>query len=141
MIHKLSLIILFTIFTLGVKAQKFEGTWLNSSKEGRIEIVKKGNAYFGKLIWIKEPNDEQGKPKLDKNNPNPQLRNKALIGTEIIKDMKLNGAVLEDGSVYDPKTGKTYSCRIKLVGSDKMELRGYVGISMLGRTEVWTRVK
>ncbi len=139
--QKLTLLLFLAFFSLAVKAQKFEGTWLNASKEGRIEILKKGNTYIGKLIWIKEPNDESGKPKLDKNNPNASLKQRPLLGIELVKDMKLQDGILEDGTVYDPKSGKTYSCKIKLVGQDKMELRGFVGFSMLGRTETWTRVK
>lgn len=117
------------------------GKWQNPSGEGRVEITKKGAKYYGKLYWLKEPNDEQGKPKLDAKNPDEALQKRQIQGLEILKDFDSHGkGVYENGTIYDPKSGKTYSCKMTLKG-DKLDIRGYVGISLLGRTEVWSRVK
>jgi uncharacterized protein (DUF2147 family) len=118
------------------------GKWINPSGEGQIQIYKKGNLYFGKLAWIKVPNDEAtGQPKTDKNNPDKNLRSKPILGLEILKNFKFDGEdVYEDGSIYDPKNGKTYKCKMTIDGN-KLNIRGYIGISLLGRTEAWTRVK
>ncbi|MCJ8208550.1 DUF2147 domain-containing protein [Mucilaginibacter sp. RS28] len=117
------------------------GKWINSTGEGQIQIYKKGAKYFGKLSWIKTPNDENGKPKEDTHNPDASLRNRPLLGLEILKDFVYDGDnVYNDGTIYDPKNGKTYSCKMTLDGK-KLRMRGYIGISLIGRTEVWTRVE
>ena len=116
------------------------GKWLNSSGEGQIEIFKKGDKYFGKLVWIKEPN-ENGKPKTDIKNPNSSLRSKPIVGLEIVKDFVYEDKEYVDGKVYDPKTGKTYSGKMTLEGANKLNMRGFIGISLIGRTEAWKRVK
>ena len=130
---------------LFVKAQKADailGKWINPSGEGQIQVYKKGNLYFGKLAWLKLPNDEAtGQPKTDKNNPEKSLQSKPTLGLEILKNFTFDGeAVYEDGSIYDPKNGKTYKCKMTLDGN-KLKIRGYIGISLLGRSETWTRVK
>lgn len=141
---KLVLLFVFTIATLSVFAQKKDdvlGKWVNPSGEGQIEIYKRGDKYFGKLAWIKEPNDEKGKPKLDVKNPNADLRAKALLGLEILKDFVFEDNKWTDGTIYDPKTGKTYSCNLTIKGDGQLNIRGYVGISLIGRSESWKRVK
>ncbi|HEU4496521.1 MAG TPA: DUF2147 domain-containing protein [Flavobacterium sp.] len=142
MLKKLVPLFLFIVFTSSIFAQKKDdilGKWLNSSGEGQIEIFKKGDKFYGKLVWIKEPN-EGGKPKTDVENPNASLRSKPIIGLEIVKDFIFEDGKYVDGKVYDPKTGKTYSGNMTLVGQNKLNLRGYIGISLIGRTESWKRV-
>jgi uncharacterized protein (DUF2147 family) len=90
---------------------------------------------------MKVPNNPDGKPKLDKNNPNTSLSQNPILGLVILKDFVFSDNIWEGGSIYDPKTGKTYSCKISPQGPDKINVRGFVGFSMLGRTESWTRVK
>jgi uncharacterized protein (DUF2147 family) len=149
MIKKHSLIILFlAVFSFTASAQKADavlGTWVNPNGEDHILIYKKGNKYFGKLDWIKYPNDEQGKPKTDKNNPDEALRSRPELGLELLKDFSFDSDndgdyLYVDGTIYDPKNGKTYSCKMTLIGN-KLKIRGYIGISLFGRSETWTRVK
>ncbi len=133
------------LFVVNAKAQNADailGKWINPSGEGQIQIYKRGNLFFGKLAWIKEPNDEAtGKPKLDVKNPDKSLQSRPILGLELLKNFKFDGDdVYEDGTIYDPKSGKTYSCKMTLTGN-KLKIRGFVGISLLGRSEVWTRVK
>ncbi|WP_074487509.1 DUF2147 domain-containing protein [Mucilaginibacter polytrichastri] len=131
-------------FVLSASAQNADaiiGKWINPSGEGQIEIYKKGNKFFGKLAWIKFPNDAGGKPKTDIKNPDEALRSRPELGLELLKDFTFDGEdVYENGTIYDPKSGKTYSCKMTLKGK-KLKIRGYVGISLLGRTEEWTRVE
>ena len=144
MIKKLTFLFLFSSLTLAALAQKKDdilGKWINSSNEGQIEIYKRGDKFFGKLAWIKEPNDEKGKPKTDQKNPEPALRSKALLGLEILKNFIFEDGKWTDGSIYDPKTGKTYSCTISIKDDGKLNMRGYIGISLIGRSETWKRVK
>ncbi|MGZ3810258.1 MAG: DUF2147 domain-containing protein [Mucilaginibacter sp.] len=145
MSKKHGLVILFlAIFSFSALAQKADailGTWVNPNGEDHILIYKKGNKYFGKLDWIKFPNDEQGKPKTDKNNPDDKLKSRPEWGLELLKDFTFDGEdVYEDGTIYDPKNGKTYSCKMTIDGN-KLKIRGYIGISLFGRSEIWTRLK
>lgn len=137
-------ITMLLFFVLSVSAQKADaivGKWLNPSGEGQVEIYKKGDKYFGKLAWIKFPNDASGKPKTDVKNPDESLRTRPELGLELLKDFTFNGEdVYEGGTIYDPKSGKTYSCKMTINGK-KLKIRGYVGISLFGRTEEWTRVE
>ncbi len=138
----LFLIVSFAFSTLAQNKDAILGKWLNASGEGQILIYKKGEHYFGKLIWLKKPDDEKGNVKLDNKNPNSSFKSRPLLGLELLKDFTYEGdGIWEDGSIYDPKTGKTYSCKMSMISSDKLDIRGYVGISLLGRTETWTRVR
>ena len=143
MLKKIFPLFLLVALTTTVFAQKKDdilGKWVNSSGEGQIEVFKKGEKYYGKLVWIKEPN-ENGKPKTDEKNPNASLRTKPIVGLEIVKDFEFENGKYVDGKVYDPKTGKTYSGNMTLVGQNQLNMRGYIGISLIGRTESWKRVK
>ena len=78
---------------------------------------------------------------MDKKNPSQNLRTKPLLGLEIVKNFSFEDNEWVDGKIYDPKTGKTYSGTMSLDGLNKLNMRGYIGISLIGRTEVWRRVK
>lgn len=144
MFKKVSILFYLFVLSFASYAQKTDdilGKWLNPSGEGQIEIFKKGNKYFGKLVWINEPNDENGRPKTDIKNPNPSLRNKPALGMELLKNFIFEDNKWTDGTIYDPKSGKTYSCNLNLKDNSHLNVRGYIGISLIGRTEVWKRVK
>lgn len=144
MLRRSSLFILFLVFSVQVFAQSKDdilGRWVNPSGEGKIEIYKKGDKYFGKLDWIKEPNDDKGKPKKDEKNPNESLRGNALLGLEILKNFVFEDGKWVNGTIYDPKSGKTYSCKLTLKGANQLNIRGFIGVSLLGRTEIWQRTK
>ncbi|WP_231423976.1 DUF2147 domain-containing protein [Pedobacter sp. Leaf250] len=137
------LMLLFVAVSFSALAQNKDaivGKWLNPSGEGQIEIYKKGDKYYGKLAWIKEPN-LNGKPKLDAKNPDASLQKRPLLNLEILKDFVYEDGKWTDGTIYDPKSGKNYSCNMTLKGNDVLNVRGYVGISLLGRSETFRRVK
>jgi uncharacterized protein (DUF2147 family) len=118
------------------------GKWLNASGEAKIMIYKKGDKFAGRLFWMKEPFDQKGQPKKDSKNPNSAYRNRPLLGIEMLNNFVNTGeGIWEHGSIYDPKTGKTYSCKITMANNNELNIRGYVGISLLGRTELWQRVQ
>lgn len=119
---------------------KIEGVWYNQEKTAKIEVFKaKDNKYWGKIIWLKEPL-ENGQPKLDKNNSDKAKRSNPLLGLYILKGFKQVGDNgYEDGTIYDPKNGKTYSCNITYKNANLLSIRGYIGISLIGRTSEWTR--
>jgi len=117
------------------------GKWLNATGEAHIQIYPNGGKYSGKIAWMKTPNDPDGKPRLDKNNPDKGQIQTPILGLVILRDFVFDDDIWQGGTIYDPKTGKTYSCKISLQGLDKINVRGFVGFSMLGRTESWTRIK
>ncbi len=126
------------------QANKLVGLWLSQEENSHIEITQAANGQFvGKIVWLKEPNDEDGNPKLDKENPNANLKSRPLLNLEILKGFTYNERKKEwsDGTIYDPKNGKTYKAFMKLDDDNTLSLRGFVGIRALGRTSKWTRVK
>jgi len=121
------------------------GLWLNEEKDGHIEVYEQGGRLYGKVAWIipGQANDPKtGKPKTDTENPNPQLRNRPLIGLVIMGDFVPKGSGRwEGGTIYDPNDGKTYRCLMTLSSPDVLSIRGYIGFSWIGRTTTWTRVR
>jgi len=140
----LPFVLLFMLAALVAQAQKelIVGQWLNEDKDAEIRIFEATNGkYYGKIIWLKEPN-RNGKPKTDIHNPKAANRNHPIIDMQILKGFKkISNVLFEDGTIYDPKNGKTYSCKITVKDENTLHIRGFVGISMLGRTTVWTRSK
>lgn len=118
------------------------GIWETPGDDNaRIEIFKNANKYYGKIISLKRK-DENGKVLTDKNNPDKSLQNRPIIGAEILKGFIFNKEDMwEDGEIYDPKNGNTYSCQLSLENKNNLKVRGYIGFSLIGRTEYWKRVK
>jgi uncharacterized protein (DUF2147 family) len=140
--HLLPLLMLM-LFTSAAWAQSLSpiGTWTNEEGKAKFEIYKCGEKLCGKIVSLKEPL-RNGKPKLDDNNPDKKLRSKPLIGMRFMDGFEYDGHnKWDDGTIYDPESGKTYSCYMKMTGKDKMEVKGYIGISLIGRTQYWTRVE
>jgi uncharacterized protein (DUF2147 family) len=116
------------------------GTWTNQEKEARFEIYKCGDKLCGKITWLKEPNRD-GKPKTDINNPEKKLQSQPLLGLVFLKGFEYDdNNKWDDGTIYDPKSGKTYSSYMQMLSKDKIEVKGYIGISMIGRSQIWNRV-
>ena len=132
-------ILLFPFLFAATNPDDIVGIWQNASGKGKIQIYKEGDKYFGKIIWLKEPNGPQGNPKLDGNNPDLKQRTKPLIGALILRNFKYDNGEWNGGRIYDPQNGKDYKCYLKLKDPHTLSLRGYIGFSLLGRTEVWTR--
>lgn len=128
-----------------VQENSISGIWLNAEGTARIEIYKTTSGHYaGKIVWLKEPIDpETGKPKLDKRNPDKIKRAIPTLGLVNMKGFSYNANEQEwqDGKIYDPKNGKEYSCKINMIDHDNIKVRGYIGISLIGRTAIWTRVK
>ena len=122
-------------------ADKVIGVWQTGSGKGRVQITKYGDKYGGKIVWLREPNDKNGKPKTDNKNPDPAKRTNTTLGLNNLLGFKYAGkGKYEGGSIYDPENGKTYSCTMTLDGDNILNVRGYIGISLIGRTDKWTRV-
>lgn len=117
------------------------GVWESGNGKARIKIDKVSDKFNGRIVWLKEPNDEAGKPKVDKNNPEETLRTKPLLGYSMLKGFSYVGEkTWEDGTIYDPESGSTYSCTITMTDENTLDVRGFIGVSLFGRTDVWKRV-
>lgn len=133
-------VITFLLISVYANAQDItQGTWYNEEKTGKIQFYKQGDKINGKIVWIKEPN-ENGKPRMDKENPDVKLRTRPIVGLTNLKNFKPSGkGTWEDGEVYDPNNGKTYSCKMTLVSPTQLDIRGFIGISIIGRTSKFTK--
>lgn len=140
----LSMLLLLVAFAITGSAQNKDailGKWVNSTGEAHLEITKRSEKFFGKIVWLKDPKDEKGNVKTDYKNPTASLRSKPIVGLEILKNFVYEDGKWTDGNIYDPKSGKLYSCNMTLKDNGDLSMRGYIGVSLLGRTEVWKRVK
>ena len=146
MVKKFSLhVLFFLLLVLGLRTATFaqgdpvEHTWYNEEKSAKIQIYKASDGkFYGKIVWLKVPNRD-GKPKVDYRNPEKAKQNDPLLGLQILSGFKKDGELgYEDGNIYDPKNGKTYSCKMTRKGAE-LHVRGYIGFSLIGRTETWTR--
>lgn len=141
MINKI--LFLALISTIGLSANdKILGKW--NTEKSTVEIYKCGESICGKILSLKEPNDSEGKPKVDKNNPDPSKKVQPISGLNFLKNFKFNESEGEwlNGEIYNPEDGKVYTGEIKLEGEDKLQLNGHLKISKwLGKKQTWTRAK
>ena len=142
-------LLLFVLFVLGAarmaSAQTMTplGVWTNAEKKATFEIYKCGTNLCGKIVTLTIPNDPAtGKPKTDSKNPDVKLRSRPRLGLVFMQNFKYdNDNKWDDGKIYDPETGKTYSCYMKMESANTMEVKGYIGFSLIGKSQTWTRVK
>lgn len=111
------------------------GNWLTEPKDGIIQITRTAaGLYEGRIVGGNQPG------KLDSNNPDATKRALPLRGQVILQDLKYDGdRKWIDGTIYDPQSGKTYRCKLELRSDGTLKVRGFIGISLLGKTQVWTR--
>ena len=125
---------------LAVSPAKEAGVWYDDSGDGAIKLEPCGDKLCGKIFWLKEPLNAKGTPLVDGHNPDSAQRTRTICGLPIIGNLtRLPDGGYDGGWVYDPKEGKSYSFAVALDGSDKLQVTGYVGMKLLGRTMVWTR--
>lgn len=137
--------ILLTMFVLGAfmsQAQSVTGKWKTIDDEtgeekSIVEITEKDGKIYGKVVEILNPAKKdakcQGCKGADKDKP--------IVGLTILKGLSKDGNEWSGGQILDPNKGKLYKCTVKLNGTDKLDVRGYVGISLIGRTQTWLRVQ
>ncbi|PJJ60260.1 DUF2147 domain-containing protein [Hymenobacter chitinivorans] len=120
------------------------GVWADDTGESHIEIYRCGELLCGKLVWLQQPQEAiTGKPKLDQHNPDPDKRTVPLHNMPVLQGLRYNPGSdrWEDGQIYDPSNGHTYSCYLSMAGKDKLEVKGYIGFSLIGRSHYWVRVR
>ncbi len=139
-------IVALSVFFINVIAQdanKIIGFWLTQEGDSQIKIFKATNGkYYGKIIWLDEPNEEDGTPKIDDENPDVNLQTRPILELMLLNGFKYDESNNEwnEGTIYDPKTGNTYKCNIWFEDDDNiLHVKGYIGISLIGRKVEWIR--
>lgn len=117
------------------------GVWEVGSGKARIKISRYGDKYSGKMVWLKEPLYANGITKRDTKNPIESKRTSPLIGSTNLLGFEYKGNnTWGNGTIYDPQNGSTYNCVIKLIDGNTLDVRGFIGIQLIGRTDTWKRI-
>lgn len=135
-----SLILVFYTIQFGF-SQTIIGIWKNlddvdGKEKSHIQIYEENGKIRAKVIKLLA-----GATITKCNECSGANKGRDIVGMDIVWDMEKNGSEYDEGTILDPKTGKEYSCLMKLEGNDKLKVRGYIGVSILGRTQYWYRVK
>ena len=120
-----------------LEASDIVGLWMPSEGTAYVKIFKeKGKEkYHGRIVWLKEPNDENGNPKTD-----PE--GKPILNMLNLRDFIFEDGEWVDGTIYDPKSGNTYYCTIEMLNKNKLEVRGSLDpFGLVGRTDTWVRME
>jgi uncharacterized protein (DUF2147 family) len=113
------------------------GNWLTEPRDGIIQIsMSADGSYQGKIVGGNNPQRQ------DQHNPDPARRSQLLLGQTIVQGMKYDGeGRWSGGTIYDPDSGRTYKCRLERLDADRLQVRGFIGFALLGRSQVWTRYR
>lgn len=147
LLRKIFVSILLSVFSHSLfadyqaKPGELVGFWLSENKKGVVEIYQKGDEFEGKIVWVKDIHEGKANVKFDIHNPDKSKRKQPLIGLVNLTGFIFDGKEWSGGKIYDPEKGKTYKAFMRLSSPDTMKLRGFIGISLFGRTEVWSRQK
>ena len=132
--------IMLLLLSVPARAETPLGLW--DADESQIEIYHCGELLCGRVAALEEPLDKDGNPKLDVNNPDPALRTRPILGMDLIADFsRKSDRQWVNGKIYDPRDGKTYKCKMTLQKDGTLKVRGYVGVSLFGKTVVWNRTE
>ncbi|KAB2809773.1 DUF2147 domain-containing protein [Phaeocystidibacter luteus] len=143
--HLITLTFAYLIASFSAMAQSPDdilGIWLNEREDAKIEVYKQNGKYYGKIVWLKNDKEDDGTtPNLDDKNPNANLRSRRVIGINILRGLvwDADDEEYDDGEIYDPRSGKTYSLYGYIQEDGKLFMKGYIGFSLIGRSTVWTR--
>lgn len=127
---------------------RIEGVWQTQKedKNARIHISRcdhDASKFCGKIVWLQSPTYEDGSPKVDRNNKDKSLQSRPLMGLNLLEGFeKISDTFWDHGTIYNPEDGDTYQCEITYInreGKERLEVHGYVGISLFGKTQTWVR--
>ena len=141
----------FSMMPFGVQAQSkadeicglYYAADPGNGEGSQIRIYKNANGkYEGKVVWMQYPNHPNGEPRRDVKNPDASKRTQTNVGLVLIKDFVYNEKEdqWEGGMIYNPAGGNYYRSYMRLESNgEKLKVRGYLGVSLLGKTVIWTR--
>ncbi len=125
-----------------MQAKKCKRCLYNFVKDVCITYQNDDGTFDGKIIWLKEPNRENGEAKLDDKNPDERLQSRPIKGLEILQGFTYDEDDKEwvDGTIYDPKSGSTYKCLMWFDDDpNTLMVKGYIGVSIIGKKVQWKR--
>lgn len=153
LIKKIGTFALFNLLFIGSQVAQGEtkgplysplGQWKTEDGRATVDIQPCGKKVCGKIISLSEPLDsETHKPKMDTENQDISLKKRPLMGLQIISDFTPDATIPNhwvDGKIYSPREGKTYNAQFTLENPRQMNIRGYVGIPLFGKTQIWTKL-
>ena len=119
------------------------GLWMTEGGKSPVQIFQCGALLCGRIVWLREPNQPSGQPKVDLKNPDQAKRGQKIIGLQMLWNFAKSSdpGEWESGRVYNPEDGEVYKATMTLRSDGKLQVRGYVGISLLGKSQYWERVK
>lgn len=135
---------IYALSSYAQEADKIVGIWWNDEKTTKIEVEKKDGKYIGTIVYMIPEKYENGQPPKDDENPDPALRDRSIVGLQILEGFVYSPEKEEwnTGRIYDPKSGKTYDCYGWLESDDLLKLKGFVaGMRWLGRSSEWYRTE
>jgi len=112
------------------------GVW-DTGDGAHVEVYEREGKIHGKFVWFY---DEPPAGGLDINNPDPELRDRHLVGTDLIRNFEFVDKKWKNGRIYNPENGKEYKADLEL-RDGVLKVRGWIGIRLLGRTVEWTRIE
>lgn len=115
------------------------GKWLSEDKEGITEIYKQNGKFYGKIVWLRNPEDDKGTPFTDTENPEKALKKRPLQGLVILEEFYYQNNEWKGGKIYDPESGKSYTCLMWLADKNTLKVKGYWGIFY--QTQTWKRTE
>ena len=115
-----------------ISPAEITGLYWSPKKDAKIEVYLKGQQYFGKFVWL-------ASPRKDIKNRSQALQTRDVLHLEFLTQFSYQDGSYAGGEIYDPESGKTYSGKMSLEGN-KLKVRGYIGISLFGRTEYFERI-
>jgi uncharacterized protein (DUF2147 family) len=142
---KLVIILFLGIYAfagIAQEADKIVGIWWNEEKTSKIKVEKKDGKYIGTVVYMIPEKYIDGKAPLDDKNPEEKLQSRPVVGLQILGGLGFDSKEKEwkDGTIYDPKSGKTYDCYAWLEGNDLLKLKGFVmGMRWMGKSSEWYR--
>lgn len=138
--RSIALFLVFFAFSLQAQTSPV-GLWKTIDDEtgeakSYVRITEKNGKLYGKVekLLLKPQDTRCTACEGDK-------KDQLVVGMEILTDLEKDGDAWEDGEILDPNNGSVYSCYIEMENTDKLKVRGYIGFSLLGRTQYWYRVK
>lgn len=116
------------------------GIWYDDTGKGAVQIEPCGDRLCGRIAWLKDQLNAEGKPLVDRHNPDPKRRATPICGLQVIGQL----APMRDGSwdsgwIYDPKTGSAYDAALRLIAGDQLKVTGYKGLKILSKSFIWRR--
>jgi Uncharacterized protein conserved in bacteria len=123
---------------LAADSPSVTGLWKN--EDASFEVYEENGKLNAKIVSLREPLAPDGRQKTDIHNPDTGKHSRPIIGMVFMTGFTPTGSgKWGNGTIYDPKSGNTYSCNMELEGMDTLKVRGYIGVSLIGRTETWKR--